>query len=80
MQTMKKQFFLFYLVLLTIYLIGGALQSAGASPHPLGRDKTHSHGVIDSWAAKRYSDQYQNRRYADLLPRTSTSGNPRSRG
>ena len=74
---MKQQSFLFYVVSLTIYLTVGAIQSAGASPHPLGRDKTHSHGVTDGWADKRYSDQYPNRRYARKAAANLNIGKPR---
>ena len=75
---MKKQFFLFYLVSLTIYLTVGLILSAGASPHPSGRHGTHSHGVIDHWGGKRYSDQYPNRRYARSFAANQNVGDPRT--
>ena len=75
---MKQQFFLSYLVSLTIYLTVGLILSAGASPHPSGRHGTHSHGVIDHWGGKRYSDQYPNRRYARSFAANQNVGDPRT--
>ena len=75
---MKKQFFLFYLVSFTIYLTVGALQPAGASPHPSGRNGTHSHGVIDDWGGKQHSDQYPNRRHARSFAANLNVGEPRT--
>ena len=75
---MKKQFFLFYLVSLTIYLTVAALQSAGAATHPLAQNRTHICGVIDGWADKRYSDQYPNRRYARSFAANLNVGEPRT--
>ena len=77
---MKKQSFLFYLVSLTIYLIVGAVQSAGASPYLLGGDKTHSHGVIDGWGANGIRINTPTVTMPAGRWRTSTSVNPRSRG
>ncbi len=75
---MKKQLFLVYLVSLTIYLTVGALQPAGASPYSLGRDKTHSHCVIDGQWNKQHSDQYPNRRYARNFAANLNVGEPRT--
>ena len=75
---MKQQFFLSYLVLLTIYLTVASLQSAGAATHPLAQKGTHICGVSDSWGGKRYSDQYPNRRYARSLAANLNVGEPRT--
>ena len=75
---MKKALLRFTLSAIAIYLTIGALQSAGASPHPLGRDKTHSHGVIDGWGGKRYLNQYPNRRYARTFAANLNVGEPRT--
>ena len=75
---MKKQSFLFSLVSLTIYLTVGALQSAGAATHPLGKSRTQICGVCEGWTAKRYSDQYPNRRYARRVMANLNVGEPRT--
>ena len=75
---MKKTLLRFTLYAVIIYLTVGVAQSAGASPHPLGRDKTHSHGVIDDWGGKQHSDQYPNRRYARTFAANLNVGEPRT--
>ena len=77
-ELIKKEHLRFTLYAVIIYLTVGVVQSAGASPHPLGRDKTHSHGVIDGWGGKRYSDQYPNRHYARSLAANLNVGEPRT--
>ena len=61
----------------TFLLVLSLFQPAGASPHSLGGDKTHTHGVIDGWADKQYSDQYPNRRYARSSAANLNVGKPR---
>ena len=75
---MKKQSILFYLVSLTIYLTGGLIQSAGAATHPLRKNRTQICGVCEGWAAKQYSDQYPNRRYARSFSANLNTGEPRT--
>ena len=61
-----------------IYLTVAALQSVGAATHPLARNGTHFCGVCEGWTAKRYSDQYPNRRYARSSAANLNSGEPRT--
>ena len=75
---MKKRFFLFYLVSLTIYLTVDAPKPAGASPYSLGGDKPHSHSVIDGQWNKRYSDQHPNRHYTRRATANLNVGPPRT--
>ena len=75
---MKQQSFWFYLVSLTIYLTVDALLPAGAATHPLAQKGRHICGVSDGWAAKRYGDQFRNRRYARSFSANLNTGEPRT--
>ena len=75
---MKTSVFHVTLYAIVVYLTGAALQSAGASPHPLAKNRTHVCGVIDDWGGKRYADQYPNRRYARSLAANLNVGEPRT--
>ena len=75
---MKKELFRLTLYAIIIYLTSSTLNPAVAVTHPLGRNGTHFCGVSDSWEAKRYSDQFPNRRYARRAMANLNVGEPRT--
>ena len=74
---MKKELHHFILYAAIIFLTGGALLNpVVAALQPLGRNGTHSCGVIDCPRNMQYLDQLPNRHYAQSFPANFSSGNP----